>query len=1216
MEVDPNLALLQRNLKVEDPLISPKTWESIRSESGAAVPSSKLRQREGPIYDIPVVSESALVRLVINALIGVKSALVEIDKLATTFSAIPADRTSHRIPDFWRRWTSTSALAKFLKSFFHSGLVFFLLRRFVNYNLSECPNATRSLVNQAFSVAVRKVLEGYVCALNTLLTSVKLRRSSNGGTAEENSLDEVGTLTSVVHSEVTVLEVFLHTKELRTRIEALGNICFADVVDLSREDLSVDIEIEFSKFPRGAGLLSYLYVQLRDADPVHYALLKFLFLSSCDPYCGFIKSWIYRASIADPYEEFSVAHLDNSTTSKSKTCPLDDLSVAYVKELDFVSVPCFLEDVSCPLIRAGQQLQVLVKLLKLCNYGIFGYNNHEGENDSKHSANLGDILPCWEGVSSDSAFLLNPMMFCRKDLGDLVEKRNTMYQMMLDKLQHFFTKLYVKYHQLCYTEILCPIPASYCKSNGVDTPLSSLLDWDLIWSPTFHEQGASESGALKDNDDSSSSENCYDVDPSQLSDSSSFNSYEEEDAPEEIPDVLGVSSQPEDYHLSGVSIFYDSKNMLQKSCETVGQSALQPFSHNSSEVPVQIFHEDVEMKKISTHQLGDLECSKPSNTTNEVFQSGKCWPLGGLVENPFYASMKFKIPKQLHFMECVSQMADDEDSDSDTINREKSYFHEVFVSKGSGLDPFRRIKLLNDTFGAQSLDMQESWTSRDLYDLSTNPILRKSSCLHKTWNLRDRSSLSKMGSFLSYFDFSSVSDPCKVYSEYGFQVEASIHMSSGVPSLGAEDAITDEHAENNMTDQSTIKSVISSSEGFSMDPLPNASGGENWVRSLSYLGENFTVNTRNTHGSLAVFETPLDVVISKCIVQGIMLQYNYVSNFTIKLLEEGFDLHGHLLALRRYHFMELADWADSFILSLRNQKWYGIELEQKMTEIQGLLDLALRRSSCENDQYRERLFLHMKGQNITPRPHSTTDIHCFDFVVLGYRVDWPVSIVITPEALEIYAGIFSYLIQIRLAAFSLADVWCSLKILMHSTRHNRNMLHGEMKDFNIIIKLRQQINHFVSTLQHYVHSQLSHVSWCQFQHSLKHKVKDLFDLESVHMSYLADALHICFLSVDTQPIAIIIKNILQCALNFRQCFFGGGLHAASNLDASSLLSRLNFTQVVVLKANFEKNIKDLYLLYLKSPKHGEFSVCRFWDLLNYNDYYSNTFNKGTNYFSL
>ena len=47
-------------------------------------------------------------------------------------------------------------------------------------------------------------------------------------------------------------------------------------------------------------------------------------------------------------------------------------------------------------------------------------------------------------------------------------------------------------------------------------------------------------------------------------------------------------------------------------------------------------------------------------------------------------------------------------------------------------------------------------------------------------------------------------------------------------------------------------------------------------------------------------------------------RYTYVSKFTVKLLEEGFDLQGHLLALRRYHFMEIADWADSFITSLWN----------------------------------------------------------------------------------------------------------------------------------------------------------------------------------------------------------------------------------------------------------------------------------------------------------
>lgn len=57
-----------------------------------------------------------------------------------------------------------------------------------------------------------------------------------------------------------------------------------------------------------------------------------------------------------------------------------------------------------------------------------------------------------------------------------------------------------------------------------------------------------------------------------------------------------------------------------------------------------------------------------------------------------------------------------------------------------------------------------------------------------------------------------------------------------------------------------------------------------------------------------------------------------------------------------------------------------------------------------------------------------TGIHSFDFLGLGYRVDWPVSVILTPAALSIYSEIFSFLIQVKLAVFSLSDVWFSLKV--------------------------------------------------------------------------------------------------------------------------------------------------------------------------------------------
>ena len=220
-------------------------------------------------------------RLAMYAMQGVESALISIEKLSTAFVSEPADRTFHRIPSLWTRASSTHDLGNILSSIGCSGSRVFLLLKFVDYftNFRSCENSTSkddselqdekrpsySLVNQAFAVAVGKVLQGYICALNTLYGSIGLRRRSS------KSFDvpsEVGCLTSILHSEITLLEVYLHTKNLRTQIEALGNLC--NLHDLAQcfsessfEDLAAKSTTEFHKFCRGGDLLTYLYTQLQ-----------------------------------------------------------------------------------------------------------------------------------------------------------------------------------------------------------------------------------------------------------------------------------------------------------------------------------------------------------------------------------------------------------------------------------------------------------------------------------------------------------------------------------------------------------------------------------------------------------------------------------------------------------------------------------------------------------------------------------------------------------------------------------------------------------------------------------------------------------------------------------------------------------------------------------------------------------------------------------------
>lgn len=46
------------------------------------------------------------------------------------------------------------------------------------------------------------------------------------------------------------------------------------------------------------------------------------------------------------------------------------------------------------------------------------------------------------------------------------------------------------------------------------------------------------------------------------------------------------------------------------------------------------------------------------------------------------------------------------------------------------------------------------------------------------------------------------------------------------------------------------------------------------------------------------------------------LRYKSVSFYTVKVLEEVLRLRDHYVALRRYFFMETADWADNFVAAL------------------------------------------------------------------------------------------------------------------------------------------------------------------------------------------------------------------------------------------------------------------------------------------------------------
>jgi gamma-tubulin complex component 6 len=104
-----------------------------------------------------------------------------------------------------------------------------------------------------------------------------------------------------------------------------------------------------------------------------------------------------------------------------------------------VSAPCFLKEICHPLLRTGQQLQVLLNLLKSCNLSATGGDAYPSHN----IIHMEGVLP-WFDTPIESS--MNSFTFSKSSVEAVTCKRNAMYKSMMDKLQHFFSNVEVFSH--------------------------------------------------------------------------------------------------------------------------------------------------------------------------------------------------------------------------------------------------------------------------------------------------------------------------------------------------------------------------------------------------------------------------------------------------------------------------------------------------------------------------------------------------------------------------------------------------------------------------------------------------------------------------------------------------------------------------------------------------------------------------------------------------
>lgn len=137
-----------------------------------------------------------------------------------------------------------------------------------------------------------------------------------------------------------------------------------------------------------------------------------------------------------------------------------------------------------------------------------------------------------------------------------------------------------------------------------------------------------------------------------------------------------------------------------------------------------------------------------------------------------------------------------------------------------------------------------------------------------------------------------------------------------------------------------------------------------------------------------------------------------LNNEILKIFLEDLDILSHLKSLRNFYFMMDGEFSscisDGLITRLENTK-SPTELFN-FQFLHTILHNALNSSVYGNDQNADRLSFLIAD---VPQNFDLASPNVLRTLNLSYRTDWPLNLVLTPEAMNHYANIFQHLLKLR-----------------------------------------------------------------------------------------------------------------------------------------------------------------------------------------------------------
>ncbi|XP_055309064.1 gamma-tubulin complex component 6-like isoform X1 [Sitodiplosis mosellana] len=320
---------------------------------------------------------------------------------------------------------------------------------------------------------------------------------------------------------------------------------------------------------------------------------------------------------------------------------------------------------------------------------------------------------------------------------------------------------------------------------------------------------------------------------------------------------------------------------------------------------------------------------------------------------------------------------------------------------------------------------------------------------------------------------------------------------------------------------------------------------------------------------------------------------NILNNEILKIFFHDLDVLSHFQDLRNYFFMMDGEFASNVCDGLLNK----LQVVRKPSELlnsytlHSILESALQSSVGGINKNAENLSFCIPS---IPEQFDMTSPNVLSELHLSYKVEWPLNLLLSNEAVEHYDKVFQHLLKLRRITWLLDECLYKLKDIRKQSAENIQT----SSQFRHVQQIRHKLLCFVDALQNHIISIAIEGSWLKFQTDLK-TVKSMEDLYKKHTKYLKRVKFLCMLNRSSHEFYVKVEDIFVVILRF--C---NKLQSKNWKCDNGVYSHPNYDKLIQIEEDFTKLIK--YIIYAgnKMSQCGyQAEIGEFIYMININGFY-------------